>query len=109
MGIETFGENERAAGQKEDALKEGYHFDSLFDQNEDESGEKINLANGNEIRNDEGIQTTHGMVIDRKGKLTEIKKELENDPATKWLLEHGYDEAGNKKISTEEEELEKAA
>ncbi len=104
MGIEQFGENQRATGQREDALKEGYHFDNLFDQNEDESGEKINLATGKRIRND--IDTPQNIVRVSEKDLTEndqVVKELEDDITTKWFLSQGFDKFGNKIIKDDEE------
>ncbi len=98
MGIEQFGENERATEQKKAALKEGYHFDNLFDQNEDESGEKINLETGERIINDsdEEQENSEIMSVDSGGKLKDLKKEFEREAATKWLLKNGFDEQGNK-------------
>ncbi len=97
MGIETFGENERARGQQEDALKEGYHFDNLFDQNEDGAGEKINPETGEFIINDsdKDLENSEVMSIDNKGKLKDIKRTLKDEAATKWLRENGFDEEGN--------------
>jgi hypothetical protein len=97
MGIESFGENERALHQREDALKDGYHFDNLFDQNEDEAGEKIDLITGKQIRNDTDTQPESIRYVSEKELTADdaIVKEIEDDITTKWFLSQGLDKFGN--------------
>lgn len=94
MGVEQFGKNQRAINQKQDSLIEGYHFSNLFDQNEDQSGEKRNLATGEPIINDQDEKSAH-LLVNRKGRLLKIDKELEKDEVTKFFLDNGFDAYGN--------------
>lgn len=109
MGIESFGENERARGQHEDALKDGYHFDNLHDQNEDEAGEKLNPLDGTQIRNDVDALPKNIKHVSEKElkKHDHIIQELEDDVTTKWFLEQGLDKFGNEIVK--DSDINKAA
>lgn len=108
MKLEQLGPNERADDQASEKL--GYHFDTLFDQNEDESGSKIDLATGKPIKNDENIKTAHGMVVTKEGSLQELKKQIAEDEsltsrqkelqkiADELLKKYGSDELGTERI-----------
>jgi hypothetical protein len=98
MSMESFwgDKNERAEDQKEEYIKEGYHDENLFDQNENSAGEKIDLRTGNKINNEKSIKSPHGVRKFVIGKKDPVQDELENDPATAYLRDHGLDEFGNK-------------
>lgn len=96
-------ENERAQDQDQDRKNGGYS-EGYFDENETREGqEKYDLATGNPIKNDADIKSSHEFRVGGDGILRSIKKELKNDPTTKWFLENGYDELGNERIDAKKE------
>jgi len=118
MGIEQFGDNERAIEQDADRKRGGYEGD-YYDENEHRAGqEKRDLATGESIRNDGDIETPHDMGIDGEGKLIVMKEKLSEDVVTKkqkklqemadeLLKAYGSDELGTE--PPQEKEDRKAA
>ena len=105
MGIETFkknefGDNDRAIEQDQDRKNGGYGGD-YYDENEHRAGqEKRDLSTGKPIKNDGGVKTPHGLVIDKEGKLVNLAEGLNSkqkklqDMADELLKQYGSDEFG---------------
>ena len=90
-----FDKNERAKEQDEQRKKGGYG-DQYFDENESRfGGEKIDLATGKLIKSDQSIKSPHGRILEGEEILKKIMKDMQEDPATAFLKQSGFDELGN--------------
>lgn len=86
----------------------GLHFDNLYDQNEDEAGEKVDLATGEPIDNSTAKNgDIDPEVVVREGRVVELDlRETGKDNAgEKWLRKNdpahpGYTGAATKKKKT---------
>lgn len=111
MGIESFGENERAKEQDNDRLKGGYGGD-YFDENEHRAGqEKRDLSTGNPIKNDGDIEAIAIEKIDEESLFerdSRIKKEF-NDDAEKYLRENDPEYMGLGEIKKKEDKGQREA
>jgi len=82
--------NQRAQHEKD--VLSGHHSSDLFDQNEDLAGEKINLANGMPIVNDNDSMEAARMALSAveagaEDALPDLEEE--DDAAAKWLRANG--------------------
>jgi len=71
---------------------------NYYDQNDDQWGQSIDESTGKSYEStNRGIDDDAGHVFEKSDSSdTQILAELENDPASKYLKEQGFDEYGNK-------------
>lgn len=80
-------EEDKGGRNKEEADNSGLHDADLYDQDEDGSGEKVDLVTGKPIDN----STQTGLEDLRVVNDTHDKDEHRNDAAAKWLRENDPD------------------
>ncbi len=94
-GLFAFGEG---GSKARDEVDPGTHFNDLYDENEDRSGERVDLATGKRIDNSSpsaAIDKLDRIVAPPEGNSEDALGALpkEDDAAARWLREHGGEAA----------------
>ncbi len=81
---------ERAGREAEDVASGAFHNENLYDQNEDNHGEKIDLGTGKPFDNSTFLATDEPelTVIKEEELPKSHEDEMGDDPAAKWLQEN---------------------